>query len=419
MTPPARPRRDDRAGDPRRREPGRGEPARAGAGRSGPRRDTRAGAGTGSRTTYRAAPARTRPTHRLEVTFLPGLADVVADEVTELLSPVRPPVPVPGRDDALLVTHTGALDDPRLLRLRTAVAVFAVLTFDVPRPRSLVSGEHLPRIAAALDASVRLGAARSFRFEAAGRDSAVFQRLAAELSSATRMRHDEDEGEVVVRFRRTPRTPGSDRGPAAGGEPGWDVLVRLGGRPLSARTWRVTDYPGAVNATIAAAIARMAGVRPEDRVVNLMSGSGTLLVERLLAGPAAVAVAVDNAPEAVSATTDNLAAAGFGRTARVDHADVLSPKGAWRALGPFDLVLADPPWGSLHGSHATSAEVHTGLLRAAHEVCAPGGRLVVLTHEITIMERCLRAASGEWQERAAMRVFAKGHHPRVYVLDRR
>lgn len=426
MAPRPRPARADRPEpQPRGSRPPRGRDARATTPQRGDRRPDR-----------RPAPARTPATHRIEVTFLPGLADVVAAEVTELLAPASPPRPVPGRDDTLAFMHRGPLDDPRLLRLRTAVAVFAVLTFDVPRPKSLTSGEHLPRIAAALDASARLGARRTFRFEAAGRESSVFQRLAALLSEASRMDHRADDGEILVRFRRTPgsraggaggargtdRAGGAgsaDRAGGAGGDAGWDVLVRLGGPPLSAREWRVADYPGAVNATIAAAIVRLAGVRARDRVVNLMCGSGTLLVERLLAGPAAVALGVDVSADAVAATRENVAAAGLTDQVRLDVADVLAPGGTWRDAGPFDLVLVDPPWGTTHGSHATSAAVHAQLLEAAHAVCAPGGRLVVLTHEITVMERCLRVASGLWQERAAVRVFAKGHHPRIYLLDRR
>lgn len=426
MAPRPRPARADRPEpQPRGSRPSRGRDARATTPQRGDRRPDR-----------RPAPARTPATHRIEVTFLPGLADVVAAEVTELLAPASPPRPVPGRDDTLAFMHRGPLDDPRLLRLRTAVAVFAVLTFDVPRPKSLTSGEHLPRIAAALDASARLGARRTFRFEAAGRESSVFQRLAALLSEASRMDHRADDGEILVRFRRTPgsraggaggargtdRAGGAgsaDRAGGAGGDAGWDVLVRLGGPPLSAREWRVADYPGAVNATIAAAIVRLAGVRARDRVVNLMCGSGTLLVERLLAGPAAVALGVDVSADAVAATRENVAAAGLTDQVRLDVADVLAPGGTWRDAGPFDLVLVDPPWGTTHGSHATSAAVHAQLLEAAHAVCAPGGRLVVLTHEITVMERCLRVASGLWQERAAVRVFAKGHHPRIYLLDRR
>ncbi|CAN5312720.1 class I SAM-dependent RNA methyltransferase [soil metagenome] len=364
-------------------------------------------------------PARAsyRPvTQRLEVTFLPGLGEIVADEITERLAPARPPRPVPGREDALLVDHVGRLE--RALSLRTAVAVFLVLTFDVPRPKSLTSGEHLPRIAAAMATSVRLGAARTFRFEAAGHDSSVFQRLAAELAHATGLVHDDAEGEVVVRFRRTPRNapqPGATRAPTD--EAGWDVLVRLGGRPLSARPWRVADFPGAVNATIAAAIVRLVGTQADDRVANLMCGSGTLLIERLLAGPTATAVGVDIDPDAVRATEENVAAAGLADRATVTRADVTAAGGSWRDAGPFDLVLADPPWGALHGSHVTNPALHSDLLRVAHEVAAPGAHLVVLTHEIKVMERCIREADAYWRVRAELRVFAKGHHPRIYVLE--
>ena len=150
---------------------------------------------------------------------------------------------------------------------------------------------------------------------------------------------------------------------------------------------------------------------PTDRVLNLMCGSGTLLVERLLAGPASEAVGVDLSEAAVAASTANLAAAGL--TAQVLQGDALAP-----VPGSFDLLLADPPWGTLHGSHESNAALHAGLLTAAYEAAAPGARLVVLTHEIKIMERAVRDADALWHVRDQVRVFAKGHHPRIYVLDR-
>lgn len=66
------------------------------------------------------------------------------------------------------------------------------------------------------------------------------------------------------------------------GRDGWDVLVRLSTFPLSARSWRAEGYHAAVNATVAAAMVRLSQPRSGDRVVNLMCGSGTILVERLL-----------------------------------------------------------------------------------------------------------------------------------------
>jgi SAM-dependent methyltransferase len=375
----------------------------------------------------------------LELTFLPGLGDVLRDEVDEVLHPARHARPVPGRDDALAVRHTGRVADA--LRLRTAVAAFVSLHLDVPRPRSLTSGDHLARIVDAVGLSLRAAASRSFRFEAAGADSAVFARLASLVSQATGLTHDPDDGELVIRVRRGHRRPG-----AGDADPGWDVLVRIGPRPLSARAWRVVDYPGAANATIAAAMVRLAGVRGGDRVANLMCGSGTLLVERLLAGPAAAAVAVDVDADAVAAARANLTAAGLGPTnlgpvgpgptnlraagpgaarpagegfavARLVTGDALDPA-AWTDGLRYDLLLADPPWGGLHGAHATNEALHAGLLRAAHAASRDGARLVVLTHEVRIMQRCLREARDLWALRAELRVFAKGHHPRIFVLDR-
>ncbi len=360
-------------------------------------------------------PADRRPGRRpaartstpLELTFLPGLAQVVADEAGEVLLLDGTPTPVPGRDDALDVSHWGPLS--AVLGLRTAVAAFVVLRFDVPRPKSLTSGDHLARIVEAMYASLRVGSCSTFRFEAAGSDSAVFTRLAALLAEATGLRYDERDGELVLRVRRGVRAGRS-------GDPGWDVLVRVGSRPLSARRWRVTDYAGALNATIAAAMVRLGGVDPADRVLNLMCGSGTLLIERLSAGPAADAVAADLAEDALTAAEQNLGAAAVD--ARLLRADCAGPALADAVGTGWDLLLADPPWGTLHGTHATNAELHAGLLRAAHEVAAPGARFVVVTHEVKVMERCLRDADALWRIRSTTRVFAKGHHPRIYVLDR-
>jgi tRNA (guanine6-N2)-methyltransferase len=344
------------------------------------------------------------PAHPMELLFLPGLAEVVAAEVGERLGPATRPRPVPGRDDSLRLELAGPWD--RLLGLRTIVAAFAVLTFPVPRPRSLTSGEYLPEIVRTIQAVRALDPARppaSFRFDAAGPTSSGFRRLAEELARATGLGHDQDGGDLVLRFRRASERPD-----------GWDVLVRLSSRPLSDRPWRVRNVPGAANATIAAAMARLTRPRPGDRVANLMCGSGTLLVERLLAGPARLAVGVDRDRAMVEACRENLAAAGLADRAALVCGDVADD--AWLARGPYDVLLADPPWGTLVGDHAGNQALYATLLERAHRGAAPGARLAVLTHEIRLMERCLEQARRLWEPEDVTRVYAKGHHPRIYLL---
>jgi tRNA (guanine6-N2)-methyltransferase len=342
----------------------------------------------------------------MELLFLPGLADVVAAEVGERLGPAARPRPVPGRSDSFLLEVRGPWE--RLLGLRTIVAAFAVLTFPVPRPRSLTSGEYLPRIVDTIQAVRGLGPVprpASFRLDAAGHGSAGFRRLAEELARATGLPHDQHDGDLVLRFRRAAERPD-----------GWDVLVRLSTRPLSDRPWRVRDFPGAANATVAAAMARLTRPRPQDRVANLLCGSGTLLVERLLAGPARLAVGVDRDRAVLEACQQNLAAAGLGDRTLLLAGDIADD--AWLAHGPYDVLLADPPWGTLLGDHAANPALYATLLERAHHAAAPGARLAVLTHEIRLMERCLERARGLWEPEGVTRVYQKGHHPRIYLLRR-
>ena len=343
-------------------------------------------------------------THLAELVFLPGLSEVVEAEVRELLRPAGGLRPVPGRSDSLLVDAGGAWE--RVVALRTVVAAFAVLTFPVPRPRSLTSGEYLPAITRTIRLAGRLDPRpppASFRFDAAGHRSAGFRRLAEELARSTGLRYDQDDGDLVLRFRRAVERPD-----------GWDVLVRLTTRPLSDRPWRVRNVPGAANATVAAAMARLTRPRRTDRIANLMCGSGTLLIERLLAGPARLAIGVDRDRAVLDACRENLAAAGLRDRTLLVRCDVADD--AWARHGPFDVLLADPPWGTLVGDHTSNQALYATLLEVAHRAAAPGARLAVLTHELRLMERCLERHRGLWDLQGVTRVYQKGHHPRIYLL---
>lgn len=357
--------------------------------------------GARNRSTSQPARRQSSRTTTFEALFLPGLDSVVADELTRTgATRVRE---VAGRADSLTFDYSGPWR--RLAELRTAVAVFVLLEFAVPRPRALTSGEHLPSI---VDAMRQVSGAAamppsSFRFDAAGSTSPTFQRIAGLLADATGLRFLPDTGDLVVRFRRSYRIAD-----------GWDVLVRASARPLSHRAWRVCNLPGAANATVAAAMSQLTRPQPTDRVLNLMCGSGTLLVERLLAAPARTAVGVDSAADALACCAANLAAAGVEAT--LLHADIGDE--SWLGHGPFDLVLADPPWGDLVGRHADNEALHHLLLTQAARTAHRRTRFAVLTHEIKVMERLLRGQD-HWDCESATRVFHKGHHPRIYLLRRR
>jgi tRNA G10 N-methylase Trm11 len=86
--------------------------------------------------------------------------------------------------------------------------------------------------------------------------------------------------------------------------------------------------------------------------------------------------------------------------------------------GSFDVLLADLPYGHRMGSHEDNASLYPAVLAEAARVTAPGGVMVVVTHELRLFERSLRDAARWWSVEHGLQVFQKGHHPVVYLLRR-
>ena len=103
------------------------------------------------------------------------------------------------------------------------------------------------------------------------------------------------------------------------------------------------------------------------RVLDLFAGSGALGIEALSRG-AARAIFVEKARGALTALRQNLEELGLADVARVIAGDSLDDLPL--AEGPFDLVLADPPY---------RAGLAEAILRDVAPGMAPGG-VVVLEH---------------------------------------
>lgn len=300
--------------------------------------------------------------------------------------------------------------DPReLLAPRTVLAVYLVRAFAVPRPRALLGDEHCRALLAAIEAVRGLhprDAFATFHLSAAGAESAVLTRLKEELARRTGLRAvaAADEGDLALRLRRPP-----DRGA------GWEALVRLSPRPLATRPWRVCNLEGALNATVAHAMALLTQPDPRDVFLNLACGSGTLLIERLAHGPARRAIGCDTSPEALACARANVAASGYG------DAIELAPWDA-RALplpeASVDALATDLPFGQLVGSHTENLALYPAVLREAARVARGGAPFALITHEVRLMESLL-ARSAEWAVDDAPRVNLGGLHPRIFVLRRR
>jgi tRNA (guanine6-N2)-methyltransferase len=328
----------------------------------------------------------------VECEALPGLEEFVEGEIQRRLGGTR----------ALRRQFAGPL--AQLLQFRIAHAAYLVVRVPGARPTALLGHQSLSRVLSAIEAVRELHpdqAFLGFRFSAAGAGSSTFARLAAALEQATSLPYAPETGELLLRVRRV--------------QDGWETLVRLSPRPLSARGWRVQNFPGALNATVAAAMVELTEPRAGDRFANLASGSGTLLVERLLRCPAREVIGYETQPSAIAAAGDNLSAAGLQARAFLARADATRLP---RPSASLDALVADLPYGHLVGSHAANAQLYPALLREAARVATEGARLVLLTQDIRLLEASLSAAAEVWAPERRLRVFQGGHRPLLVVLKR-
>lgn len=135
--------------------------------------------------------------------------------------------------------------------------------------------------------------------------------------------------------------------------------------------WRVKTIPAASHPTIAAALARVAGVRIDDVVWDPFVGAGAELVERALLGRYTEMIGTDTDAEALAAAKANLKAAKVARV-QLTRADARK----FEPRKPITLVITNPPMGRRVPTDGRTSDLLISTLRHAAEVMATGGRFV-------------------------------------------
>ncbi len=92
------------------------------------------------------------------------------------------------------------------------------------------------------------------------------------------------------------------------------------------------------------------------RVLDLYSGTGALGIEALSRG-AEHAVFVESNPNAQAAIRSNLEQLNLNPQSQLLSLPVERSAPALAKLGPFDLVLADPPWTAMEQAKATLCRI--------------------------------------------------------------
>jgi len=333
--------------------------------------------------------------YTLEIELAEGLEDAAVDELqVSFASEVRILSIERGE---IRIQFTGDLQTLRQLRIPTAVYLYRA--YDVPRPKALLGHQNfhvmLADIKTVIDQSSDTFG--SFHISAAGSDSSVMERIKTELASATKLRNAEDSGDLLIRIRRS--------------KTDWEVLTRLTARPLSTRDWRVCDFEAALNAPLAAAMIAETHPQPTDRFLNLMCGSGTLLIERMPSSSNELVIGCDSDDTVLRCAEKNIHAANYQNIALL----CCDAKRLPFDSSMFNVLCADLPFGQRVGSHEHNKTLYPAILKEAARISTDSARFVLITHEIRLIEQVI-AQSPLWMIEKTYRVSQRGYLPGVYVL---
>jgi 23S rRNA G2445 N2-methylase RlmL len=335
----------------------------------------------------------------LEVQVGEGLEALAEQELLELLGFSSRPRPVSGG----FLLPREALS--QVMRSRLAQCLFLGTTFRVPRPKALLGHEHFTVLLSEISSLLRhpsMKGVKTFRLNAAGRDSSVLNRLCDALEKETSLSHETEDGELLIRLRKSTSIKDA-----------WDVLLRVGKRPLSTRPWRVENYRGAVDANVAAAMVRLSKPKDSDRVLDPCCGSGTLLIERALSCSSEEICGVDNNPEALELARRNAEAAKLGNSLGLESGDALELN---YKSDSFNLIMSNLPWGENHGDRKKLSDFYFQLLSEALRVGTSDLRCIFLTQAVSAFKSVLESFSGALLLESSLKVYQGGYHPRIFIL---
>ena len=221
----------------------------------------------------------------------------------------------------------------------------------------------------------------------------IEEALAQPLLRRHRMARAPDDGEAALHLRLVLEGERARIG------------LRLAAAPLHERPWRRIHRPGSLKPAVAAALWRLAGLRPGEGALDPCCGSGTLLAEAAASG--ARAVGGDPDPEAVAACAANLRALGAGGGLARWDARRLPLREACIGAAASNL-----PWGRQVESRGPLPELHRGVVRELARVLAPGARAALLTASPELV------SCDALREEGRREIGLFGQRPTVVVLAR-
>jgi 23S rRNA G2445 N2-methylase RlmL len=188
--------------------------------------------------------------------------------------------------------------------------------------------------------------------------------------------------------------------------------LRLSDRGMRHRTYKMEHMPASLRPTVAAALVRLAEIKPNQIVLDPMCGAGTILAE-VLEGtrharvrPAAV-LGGDLEKAALRAAGPNLRRLGHVGLARWDTRSLPLASVA------VDRIICNPPFGKQLSTPEEIGPLYQSAMTEWDRVLRPRGRAVVLVSDLGALKDAAKAVG--WKSTGQLQVRVLGQRAFVTI----
>lgn len=188
--------------------------------------------------------------------------------------------------------------------------------------------------------------------------------------------------------------------------------LRLSDAIMRHRSYKLEHRPASLRPSVAAAMVRLAAVRPGQVVLDPMCGAGTLLAEQALYNERfRVAMDVRGGDldfAAVRAAAINLRRLGAPHLCRWDATRLPF------APATIDHVISNPPFGKQLSSPEEIGPLYRAMVREYDRVLRPGGQAVLLVSDSAALRAAIEPVGWQPGRRVRLRVLGQPAHISVW-----
>jgi len=182
--------------------------------------------------------------------------------------------------------------------------------------------------------------------------------------------------------------------------------VRLSGAPLHRRTYKIESRTGTLHPPLAFAMAMLANVAENQKLLDPFCGVGTILIEALRLEPRLCAAGVDIDSESIRK------AISIAETANKDIRFIVGDAGQLPfADGEIDRIISNPPWGRAVGVRGSAKH---SFFEELKRVSGAGVRIVLLMDAADEHQSVVERSGFKVQQRTPVSLF--GSWPEILVL---